>query len=225
MTHIDLDQESATALASAELAVVADHDLLRKRVASVLGRSGRIRRYASADELLQAADRAAPELAIVCWERVGPEQVAILGRLRDAFPETHVVLVAATFARSSVVAALETGIAGFVREAELDNCLPLAVEAARHGQLLLPREFGKVATQPALSVREKQILALVVMGLSNAEIASKLFVTESTVKSHLSSAFARLGVRSRNQATALILDPERGFGAGILAISPDERRR
>lgn len=174
---------------------------------------------------METLGRPAPEIAIVCWERVGPEQVGVLAQLREAFPETQVVLVADSFARSSLVAALDTGLAAFVREAELDDCLLLAVEAARRGQLLLPRELGKIAAQPALSVREKQILALVVMGLSNAEIASTLFVTESTVKSHLSSAFARLGVRSRNQATALILDPERGYGAGILAISPDERRR
>jgi hypothetical protein len=43
------------------------------------------------------------------------------------------------------------------------------------------------------------------------------------VKSHLSSAFSKLGVRSRNEATALILDPENGLGTGILAISQDER--
>jgi DNA-binding NarL/FixJ family response regulator len=219
--------KGATGLAPAEPALVADHDLVRRRVAAALARGGvsRIRRYASPDDLFEAAAHPAPEIAIICWERVGPEQVATLGRLREAFPETHVVLVAASFARSSLAAALDNGLAGFVQESEIDDCLLLAVEAARRGQVLLPRAFGKVAAQPGLSVREKQILALVVMGLSNAEIAQTLFVTESTVKSHLSSAFTRLGVRSRNQATALILDPERGFGPGILAISSDEQRR
>jgi DNA-binding NarL/FixJ family response regulator len=216
-----------TNLALTEPAVVSEHDLVGKRVVDLLSSGGitRARRYGSPDTFLDTLGRPAPEVAIVCWKRVGPEQVETLSRLREAFPETQVVLVADSFARSSLVAALDTGLAAFVREAEIDDCLLLAVEAARRGLLLVPRELGKIAAQPALSVREKQILGLVVMGLSNAEIATTLFVTESTVKSHLSSAFARLGVRSRNQATALILDPERGYGAGILAISPDERRR
>ena len=65
----------------------------------------------------------------------------------------------------------------------------------------------------------KQILGMVVLGFSNAEIAAKLYVSESTVKSHLSSAFATIGVRTRKQAAALILDPGSGFGTGILAIT------
>jgi DNA-binding NarL/FixJ family response regulator len=226
--HTAEDPKPANELApAADPAVVADDDLVSRRVAAALTRGGvgRIRRYSSPDELVQATGRAAPEIAIVCWERVGPEQVAALAHLRQAFPETHVVVVAGSFARASLGPALDHGLAAFVHEADVDDCLLLAVEAARRGQVLLPRELGKVATQPALSVREKQILGLVVMGLSNADIARQLFVTESTVKSHLSSAFARLGVRSRNQATALILDPERGFGTGILAISGDERRQ
>ena len=72
-----------------------------------------------------------------------------------------------------------------------------------------------------LSAREKQILGLVVMGLMNSEIAARLFLAESTVKSHLSSAFRKLGVRSRTEASELILDPERGLGTGILAISEE----
>jgi DNA-binding NarL/FixJ family response regulator len=227
MARGDNDPKGADPSAPADPALIAEHDLVRRRVAAALGRGGvaRVRRYASPDEFFGAVGRPAPEVAIVCWERVGPEQVAVLKRLHETYPQTHIVLVAASFARSSLAAALDNGLAGFVREAEVDECVLLAIEAARRGQVLLPREFGKVVAQPGLSVREKQILGLVVMGLSNAEIARTLFVTESTVKSHLSSAFTVLGVRSRKQATALILDPESGFGPGILAISGDERRR
>ena len=60
---------------------------------------------------------------------------------------------------------------------------------------------------------------MVVMGFANREIAGKLFITEATVKSHLSSAFQKLGVRSRTAAAALILDSDGGLGTGILAIS------
>jgi hypothetical protein len=60
---------------------------------------------------------------------------------------------------------------------------------------------------------------MVVRGFTNAEIARKLFVAESTVKSHLSSAFVKLGVRSRNEATAVILDQSSGLGTGVLAIT------
>jgi len=88
------------------------------------------------------------------------------------------------------------------------------------GQLTVPRAVRRAIDPPAFSVREKQVLALIVLGLSNGEIAAKLWLAESTVKSHLASAFAKLGARSRSEAAALILDPEQGLGTGILAISP-----
>lgn len=59
---------------------------------------------------------------------------------------------------------------------------------------------------------------MVVLSFTNGEIAQKLYVSESTVKSHLSSAFAKLGVRSRSAAAEAILDPVNGLGTGILAI-------
>ena len=65
---------------------------------------------------------------------------------------------------------------------------------------------------------------MVVLGFTNLEIATKLFVAETTVKSHLSSAYRKLGVRSRYQATSMILDGQQGLGLGILSISDNPAR-
>ena len=73
----------------------------------------------------------------------------------------------------------------------------------------------------ALTTREKETLALSSRGLTNAQIALKLFLAESTVKSHLSSAFSKLGVSSRYEAATVILDPDRGSGLGIGEIRSD----
>jgi DNA-binding NarL/FixJ family response regulator len=56
------------------------------------------------------------------------------------------------------------------------------------------------------------------MGFTNAAIAAKLFLAESTVKSHLSSAFTKLGVHSRHEAAALLADPDQ-VGLGVLTIA------
>ena len=99
--------------------------------------------------------------------------------------------------------------------------VPAAVEAALAGLLVLSPSLGAAIERPPLTPREKQILALVVLGYTNREIAEQLVVAESTVKSHLFSAFRRLGVRSRSEAVALITDPSRGLGSGILTIARD----
>jgi DNA-binding NarL/FixJ family response regulator len=131
--------------------------------------------------------------------------------------------VAGSWDRRSIGKAIREGADGLIAEGRLDDSLAPAVRDVCAGQLSLPRELRETFSRPLLSTREKQILAMVVMGFSNGEIAAKLYLTESTVKSHLSSAFAKLGVRSRKEATAAILDPERGLGTGILAISEEGR--
>jgi DNA-binding NarL/FixJ family response regulator len=114
--------------------------------------------------------------------------------------------------------ALAAGAAGIVFSDELGS-LAATVAAVAVGQLAIPNSLRAAVAKPVLTTREKQIVALVVMGLSNREIADQLFIAESTVKSHLFSAFRRLGVRTRKEATALILDKEQGLGSGILAIT------
>jgi DNA-binding NarL/FixJ family response regulator len=111
------------------------------------------------------------------------------------------------------------GVDGIVLEPSLEQSLAATILAVCSGQVVVPRPFAGALTRPNLTIREKQVLAMVVMGLSNRDIAEQLVLAESTVKSHLFSAFRRLGVRTRKEAITLILDPEQGFGSGILSIS------
>jgi DNA-binding NarL/FixJ family response regulator len=127
-------------------------------------------------------------------------------------------VVCAGIQRWGIRAALTAGAAGVVLYDDLDSALGPCLQAVQAGQVCVPRAHWRQIEPPPLSTREKQILGLVVMGYMNCQIAEQLFLAESTVKSHLSSAFGKLGVRSRNEAVNLILDPERGLGTGILAL-------
>lgn len=141
-----------------------------------------------------------------------------LPTLRGAQPEAPVVIVCAEVRPGELRGALAAGVRGIVLEEHLSATLEVCIDAVRAGQVCVPRRHAPQVEPATLSAREKQILGLVVMGYMNSEIAAQLFVAESTVKSHLSSAFSKLGVRSRNEAVDLILDPERGLGMGILAL-------
>jgi two-component system response regulator DesR len=132
--------------------------------------------------------------------------------------EPKVVLICARSGNGEIRKALDAGISGLVALSELRTALSPVIDVVRAGQVSVPGSRGKELQKQILTSREKQILGLVVMGMTNAEIASKLFLAESTVKSHLSSAFAKLGVSSRSEAASLILDPHSGAGLGILTI-------
>jgi DNA-binding NarL/FixJ family response regulator len=147
-----------------------------------------------------------------------------LQRVRRSSGETSPVVVLSNDSRAAVRALVESGADGVVFESDVQRALEPTITAVEAGQIAVPAERRRDVDRPTLSRREKQTLGLVVMGLSNREIASRLFVAESTVKCHLSAAFVKLGVRSRHEAVSVILDPERGIGLGILRISEAERR-
>jgi DNA-binding NarL/FixJ family response regulator len=138
---------------------------------------------------------------------------------RDEYSSAQLVLVVGTATPAEARQLLAEGVPGLVFEKHAEATITLAARTALVGQICYPAKLMPTQLKSALSTREKQILGMVVMGFSNAEIAAKLFVSQSTVKSHLSSAFATMGVRSRREAVALILDPDAGFGTGILSIT------
>jgi DNA-binding NarL/FixJ family response regulator len=183
----------------------------------------RISIWETVEPLLPAAPRHPHPHAIglLGWSGATREEVAGLPGLRERHPGPLVaVLRELPGPRGARVAAAR--LEGSVLATEIERALIPTLNAVAVGQCVVPRAIRQVVDRPPLSPRERQILAMVVIDFSNAEIARKLFVSESNVKNHLSSAFQKLGVKSRSAAADLILDHESGLGPGILRISPDE---
>jgi len=147
--------------------------------------------------------------------------LAAASELVEADPDTPLVVICRRSDLSQVRALVATGVRGVVLEDELDAALDPTITAVAAGQVCVPGDEARSLAAPVLSVREKQVVGLAAMGLSNREIAEQLFLAESTVKSHMSSAFAKLGVRSRHEATDLIVNPAWGIGVGILSIDAE----
>jgi DNA-binding NarL/FixJ family response regulator len=157
-------------------------------------------------------------VAIMWLQEDGSSPVGTLRALAHRLEATPIVAIGANLERWEIRALLSAGARGVVAIESLQRALCPCVRAVSAGMSCVPQAHRQQIEPPALSAREKQILGLVVMGYMNSQIAEQLFLAESTVKSHLSSAFAKLGVRSRNEAVSLILDPENGLGLGILGL-------
>jgi DNA-binding NarL/FixJ family response regulator len=126
------------------------------------------------------------------------------------------LLLCDTVKRGFVRTALKAGAHGILLIADAEKGLPAAIHAACAGHVVISAQVAYGAMESAaLSHREKQVLGMVVMGYTNRQISEKLYLAESTVKGHLSSTFDKLGVNSRSEAAALILDPSVAEGAGI----------
>jgi DNA-binding NarL/FixJ family response regulator len=193
------------------VAVIAADEIVQRRAIAALRRDGlAVSSAADAAALVVVSDRGLRALL---------EETAAL---REAHQGAPVLVVAAEFASRDVPRLLEAGIGGVVLESELETTIGAAVRAVLTGQFVFPSASPAAESEAVLSTREKQVLAMVVLGCTNAEIATTLHVVETTVKSHLTSIFRKLGVRSRSEAAARVLDPQSGLGLGVVSIAEQD---
>ena len=206
------------------IAVAAEDVAIRLKIAGALsGRSDlAVRSGASVAEVVGRGT--SPDLIVCRSESSRSDALESFKELKHDLPELLIVVVLDSADARITRRLLDIGIDGLVLTDQVQAALPPTIDAALAGQMAMPRVLRAHAYKRSLSVRERQILAMVVMGFSNGEIGARIFLAESTVKSHLSSAYAKLGVRSRSEAVALILDPQGSLGTGILAITPDAPR-
>ncbi|HEY7629798.1 MAG TPA: response regulator transcription factor [Thermoleophilaceae bacterium] len=200
--------------------LVANDHLIRSRAAAALA-FDHLLVPSQADDIADLPSEAegSTDAVVIACMRSAEDRTAAIRAAKLRQPNAHVVIVA-TADSNGVHRALEAGADGFVFEAGIETTLGPTVRAVCAGQVVVPPAMRASVVRPALTHREKQTLGLAVLGLTNAEIGQRLFLAESTVKCHMTSIFSKLGVRSRSEAAAQVLDPQNGLGMGILRLSP-----
>jgi two-component system, NarL family, response regulator LiaR len=151
---------------------------------------------------------------VILMDMVMPDidGVATTRLIRQQFPSVQVIALTSFKEEGLVQSALRAGAIGYLLKDVSAVELAQAIRAAHAGRGTLSLEvvqsMAHVATQPAppghnLTEREREVLALLVAGLNNSEIAEKLVVSPSTIKSHVSNILAKFDVASRTEAAAL----------------------
>jgi DNA-binding NarL/FixJ family response regulator len=199
--------------ADAVSAVVrADEAQLRQRIGGVLTADG----IAVQGQLSGNGSEDAPDVLVLVRDLSQAERVVKLRGVIEALGPAPTVIVSPPTGAPELRRALNAGVRGLVFDTEIDTALAPVVRAVAADHTCVPRSLKLAVDKPALSHREREVLRLAISGRTNGEIAAMLCLAESTVKSHLSAAFNRLGVASRRDAATLVLDPAEGLGPLIL---------
>jgi two-component system, NarL family, response regulator DesR len=193
--------------------VIASPALLRRRIVAALD-FDRLPVIAGGEDIDQLAGEASarPPAVVVVAGSDGDALAGVLGEVRRELPAARVVMVFERLRGAPLRRALRTGATAAIAAAQVETGLALAVRAAAAGLVVVPEAMRDRLEPPALSPREREVLALAADGFTTAEIASRLTVSLGTVKRHLSSCFAKLGVENRSEALALLLDAEHDLG-------------
>jgi DNA-binding NarL/FixJ family response regulator len=152
-------------------------------------------------------------------------QTVSVGRLQSVLgSETGRIVAVSPGCRALALRrAVRAGADAVVLEQLLEDALAPAVRAVAAGLSVVPSALRNGTQRLAFSHREREVLRLAVTGHTNCEIASTLFLAESTVKSHLSSAYRKLGAGSRSEAASMIFDPDEGLADMVLGNDAYDR--
>ena len=140
-----------------------------------------------------------------------------MGRIRELYPGVPLLVLGSQLDLALTWAALKNGADGFVH-AQMDPAQVVsAVEVVQRGGLAAPRQLLRYYLSQNenpkigdLSARQREILEMVEEGLSNAQIAGRLYLSESTIKQHLRAVYKVLGVRNRTEAAKTMRERARG---------------
>ena len=195
------------------LLIADDHPLVRDALTSLLAGAEDIEVVGTTADGREAVDLAlstSPDVVLMDLEMPELNGLDATRALQEAGSDARVVVLTTFSDRDRILSALDAGALGYLlKDAEPEEIIrgvraaargesPLAPRAAH--ELLIERAGGQGRTEAELSAREQEVLALVADGLPNKLIARRLQISEKTVKAHLTSVFAAIGVTDRTQA-------------------------
>ncbi|MGY2129413.1 response regulator [Blastococcus sp. SYSU DS0617] len=160
-----------------------------------------------------------PDVALLDLQMPGLTGVEVTRHLQDVAPRTRVLVLTMIEADETVLAAIRAGAWGYLLKGAGQAEIERAVRSVADGQVVYGTGVAErvrgffvagagaaVEPFPQLSEREREVLRLAAEGRANAEIARRLFLSEKTVRNHVSSIFTKLGVSDRAQAVARARD-------------------
>jgi NarL family two-component system response regulator LiaR len=197
--------------------LVDDHTMVRRGLAAFLKVFDDLQLAGEAESgatAIQLCAEVMPDVVLMDMVMPDMDGAATTRLIRQQFPHVQVLALTSFKEGDLVKHALEAGAIGYLLKDVSADELAGAIRSAHAGRATLSPEAAQALVEttnqlPALGLdlteRERQVLGLMVEGLNNTQIASKLTVSSSTIKSHVSNILSKLGVASRTEAVTLAL--------------------
>ncbi|MGZ3489170.1 MAG: response regulator [Isosphaeraceae bacterium] len=201
-------------LETIKILLADDHPLVLLGVRHTLEQDGGflvVGEARSGHDLVRLVGEHAPEVVLLDPKMPAMDGISALDQIRHRFPNVKVVLFSAAADIGQVEAAFRHGASGYVVKTidtrDLGPAIRQAIQGTDYHAIGIPALTGEsAATAFGLSERELEVVRAAAGGLSNREIATKLFVTEQTVKLHLTNIYRKLGIPNRTGLTRWVLN-------------------